>query len=449
VSSKNWIVIVSVFIIVSVAVLILQYRKSSDWFVEYSIPLKETHRLFDIGVVDANGDNLLDIYTSNHHFRQALLIADGQGGYRDVLSEWGLDQSREFPLAELSFSAPVVDKPGLYIYWFGTAFVIRAHNINETGHSWKGSLRVNNSVNIVNKGSFQVLKKNQVTDVSETVIEFSANTDGKLVMRPGGQGLPIHIQLSGNTPISQVYVGRGKVPPHSTNFSLTMQDRHAMAWADYNDDRMLDIFIPRGALGGRLRVYPEYIKSKVTDEFLVSQGGTRFTNIVSELGISKRDCSGRHARWLDFNQDGILDLFINCYDRKHVEGGYPKQLYKQNTRGQFQDVAMEAGIGIPDQQIRNFAWADVENDGYQDFIAFQDEGFFLYRNSTGRFSQETIHLKSLDGAEKIGQSKGHSWYYDGKMTVADYDADGDPDLFSASRRGNTLRVNEGGELRSC
>jgi len=30
------------------------------------------------------------------------------------------------------------------------------------------------------------------------------------------------------------------------------------------------------------------------------------------------------------------------------------------------------------------------------------------------------------------------------MTVADYDADGDPDLFSASRRGNTLLANEGG-----
>ena len=57
--------------------LSLQYSKSSDWFVEYPLPLKETHRLFDIGVVDANGDDRLDIYTSNHHFRQSLLLAGG------------------------------------------------------------------------------------------------------------------------------------------------------------------------------------------------------------------------------------------------------------------------------------------------------------------------------------------------------------------------------------
>ena len=95
---------VGILVIVLIAgVLALWKSYSPVWFVEYPFPLAETHRLFDIGIVDVNGDDFLDVYTSNHHFRQVLLIGDAGGDFTDVLSEWGLDQSREFPLAELSF----------------------------------------------------------------------------------------------------------------------------------------------------------------------------------------------------------------------------------------------------------------------------------------------------------------------------------------------------------
>ena len=118
--SKKLAVIILVFSIVAFIALTLQHYGSSNGFVEYPLPLKETHKLMDIGIVDANGDNLLDIYTSNHNFRQALLIADGQGMYRDVLDEWGLNQSQEFPGVELSYFEPGVDKAGLYIYWLSS-----------------------------------------------------------------------------------------------------------------------------------------------------------------------------------------------------------------------------------------------------------------------------------------------------------------------------------------
>ena len=95
-----------IVIVLAVGVIALWKSYFSNWFVEYPFPLAETHRLFDIGIVDANGDDFLDVYTSNHHFRQALLIGDAEGDFTDVLSEWGLDQSREFPLAELSFTPP-------------------------------------------------------------------------------------------------------------------------------------------------------------------------------------------------------------------------------------------------------------------------------------------------------------------------------------------------------
>ena len=429
--------------VAAVGVFIVQHPGASGWFVEYPLPQDETDRFFDLGIVDANGDDLLDIYTTNHHFRQALLLADGHGGYHDVLSEWGLDQSREFPLAELSFTAPVVDQPGLYVYWHGTQFVLRAHNIDDASY-WRGSLQTDDPVEIVKNDGFQVQKQDQVTAVSETTIDFSPAKDGQLRLRPGGQGLPIKFRLDDAIPLEKVYVGLGKVSPVTRVFSLAMRDRHAMAWADYNNDGWLDVFINRGALGGTLRAHSEEAKTQLNDELLVSHGEASFSDIVTSVGIQKRGCSGRHARWLDFNHDGLLDLFINCYDRGSVAGDYPKQLYQQDMQGKLHNVSMEVGLGIPDQQIGSFAWFDVDNDADVELVTFQDEGFFLYRNNGGKFSQEPIYRRGLGGAERIGHTKGNVWFYDGKVSVSDYDADGDLDLFSASKRGNVLLVNNAG-----
>lgn len=380
---KKWIIAVVVACIVVVALYVLQRHDASGQFVSYPLPLKETSRLFDIGVVDANGDNLLDIYTSNHHFRQSLLINDGKGGYRDVLSEWELDQSREFPLAELSFEAPVIDETGVYIYWYGTALVIVAHKLEGIG-PLHGRLSVNDPVEIVSGGGFKVQKQDQATPVSETVVEFSASTDAKLVMRPGGQGLPVNFQINDQIPVTRLFVGLGRISPSGHQFSLAMRDRHALAWVDYNGDGILDIFIPRGALSGMLRAYPGEISRLIQDELLISQGAGKFIDKSRELGLEKRDCSGRHARWLDFNQDGLLDLFVNCHDREHFMGDYPKQLYLQGSDGHLSDMASAAGLGMPDRQIRSFAWIDMDSDGDTDLVTVEDEvSFFTERMKQG------------------------------------------------------------------
>jgi hypothetical protein len=441
------------FVILAVVVLalstwILQQQKTDKWFTEQPLPLTETHRFFDIGVVDANGDDHLDIYTSNHHFRQALLISDGQGGYRDVLSEWGLDQSRVFPLAELSFIAPKIEEPGLYIYWLGTQFIVQAHETGPIG-PFQGTLQVYDPV-VIKKNDGFVVDNEQKTlarigtrRVSETRLKFSADSDAYLRIRPGGQGLPINIQIDGALRPDQIFVGRGKVSPSSLDFSLAMQDRHAMVWADYNSDGLMDVFINRGALGGMLRVNPEEVRRKVRDELLVRRADGKFEDITSSVGIEKKDCSGRHARWLDFNNDGLLDLYINCYDRHRTFGEFPKQLYIQQKDGRFRDMAPETGVDMPDQQIGSFAWIDVDDDHDVDLITLQNEGFFLYRNDGGHVSQETIYKRPLSGAQ-IGSTAKGIWVYDGKLTVADYDRDGDIDLFAASKRGNVLLVNQAG-----
>lgn len=439
------------FSVLFFVIFALQQKNSlSNWFEEYPLPLKESHRFFDIGVVDANEDTHLDIYTSNHHFRQVMLIADGRGGYHDVFSEWGLDQSREFPLAETSYMAPELDKPGLYLYWFGAQLLIRTHKM-EAIDPLQGTLHVYDPIKIAKNDGFMVNKQQKViaelqwSKITETVLTFSADKDAYLRLIPGGQGLPLQFTISGEIKPEQIYVGLGKVSPKLLNFSLALQDRHAMVWADYNNDGALDVFINRGALGGSLRAIPEQTQQMIKDELLVRSEDGQFSDMTKAVGIRKKGCSGRHARWLDFNNDGFLDLYINCYDRGNAYGEFPKQLYMQNEQGSFQDEATKAGIGMVKQQIASLVWFDVDNDGDIDLVALQDEGFFMYRNDKGHFTQALIFQRSLSGGSISDSGKG-KWLYDGKLTVADYDTDGDLDLFASSKDGNSLFVNHKGSF---
>ena len=408
-------------------------------------------RFFDVGVVDADNDGNLDIYTSNHHFRQLLLLSDGKGNYHDVLSKWGLDQDLHFPNAELSFTAPKVDRPGLYIYWLGTQFVIQTHEGKDLGPI-NGTLHAYDVLDkLVKKEGFDIRidsqeVKTRFGSAPETTLHFSTKNGGYLRFRLSGQGAPLEFTIEGNLQPDQIFVGLGKISPASKTFSLTMLDRHALVWADYNKDGSKDIFINRGALGGTLRLKTEKIRQLIHDELLVRQPDGRFLDVSSKVGLEKRDCSGRHARWIDINNDGLLDLFNNCFDRKHSVGDFPKQLYVQQPDGRFREMAEESGLAVPEQQIGSLAWFDVDNDGDIDLVTLQNRGFFLYRNNRGKMTEETIYERPLKGVQ-IGSSTEGSWVYDGKISVADFDLDGDIDLFSSSKRGNVLLVNDGGHFR--
>jgi hypothetical protein len=423
---------------VAAGVLLVADRR----FVAWPMPSLTLDRLFDVGIVDANGDDRLDVFTTNHHFRQSLLIADGNGGYRDVVAPWGLDQSKDFPMAELSFTGPVMDRPGVYVFWLGTDLLIQGHEI-EGAARWNGEIRVNDPVKVMRTEAVSAQVHDAGSLADETVIRFAATGNGSLRLRPDGQGLPITFQFDEAQRLDRIFVGRGKVSPKTRSFVLAMLDRHSMVWADYNGDGTLDFFTNRGALGGTLRARSEVNRRAFRDELFVSEGEGRFTEMAARLGIEKKGCSGRHARWVDLDRDGRLDLFVNCYERGNVEGSYPKQLWRQDESGRFRDIADEIGLGLPDQQIGGFAWLDAEGDGDVDLIAFQHEGLFLYRNMEGRFVKQVILPRIVDSAIKVGRTSDNEWEYDGKLSVADFDSDGDVDVFSASKRGNLLLRNDG------
>ena len=114
------------------------------------------------------------------------------------------------------------------------------------------------------------------------------------------------------------------------------------------------------------------------------------------------------AAWVDYNNDGLLDLFVSNYcqwDPDHepeckTNGELlycsprfykplPNTLYRNNGDGTFTDVSEQTGIAGHPGRGMGVAVADYDGDGYPDiFVANDDAPFQLFHNLGGKRFEE-------------------------------------------------------------
>lgn len=396
--------------------------KTNTYFVQKSLDIKDS-RLFDIGIVDANEDGILDVFTSNHNARQSLLVGDKTGKFIDVLSQWGLDQNRDFPGSEESDTAPLMDKPGLYIYrQLGEILNIRTYQIdqiNNTG-SLTGRFSLSSPVKIKHKHLVDSdIKESELeSGTTQTTVKFATQNNSWLSLETYLASLSHFFKLDERFPLDRVYIGSNRVHPDSHEFVLSWRDRHGQAWADYNQDDRIDVFMVRGGMRAMIK---QISKSEIVrDELLSNQGIDKFKDDTANLGIIKQDCRGYKPAWIDFNNNNKLDLYIGCRQTSN-------QLYKQQNNGQFVNVADELGLNLHDGEI--FAWLDYDNDGDMDLLSAEEKILKLYVNQSGYFES----LKIIPNLKAKLQ----------KFTISDYDLDGDLDAYVVFKDQNILLINNG------
>jgi hypothetical protein len=172
--------------------------------------------------------------------------------------------------------------------------------------------------------------------------------------------------------------------------------------ADYNNDGLMDIFIPRGA----------WLVVPMRPTLLRNDGGT-FTDVTADAKVAF-PLNSHSACWADYDNDGFVDLFVAAEQQRH-------RLYHNRRDGTFEEVAERAGLaGRTGLFTKGATWIDFNNDGLPDLFLNNLEGFAqLFRNEgNGRFADVTVPMKVN------GPKHGFScWAWD-------YDNDGWLDLFA-------------------
>ncbi len=152
-------------------------------------------------------------------------------------------------------------------------------------------------------------------------------------------------------------------------------------------------------------------------DFIHTVGEEHLNNII--------ESSGGGASFLDFDQDGYIDLYLS--NGTWIEGfsGSEKpevmpenHLYRNNGDGTFEDVTKRAGANDPAYSM-GAAIGDFNNDGYPDIYVCNYGANILYKNNgNGTFTNVTKRAKVAGGNEC---SIGAVWL--------DYDNDGFLDLY--------------------
>ncbi len=205
-----------------------------------------------------------------------------------------------------------------------------------------------------------------------------------------------------------------------------------------------------------------YLSSYGPNVLYRNNGDGTFSDVTAEAGVANGRQVGAGVCFLDMDRDGDLDLFVSNYVRfsyaAHVacrERGIPKysgpgdysptpdNLYRNNGDGTFTDVSTESGIDAQLGTGMGAVCADYDNDGDTDvFVANDDAANFLFENDgTGRFAEVgLIGGVACDLAGNEQASMG--------VDCADFNNDGLLDLYVTSyqRELTTLYKNLGGGL---
>jgi hypothetical protein len=167
------------------------------------------------------------------------------------------------------------------------------------------------------------------------------------------------------------------------------------AVGDFNNDGYPDIFVTGGSAG--------------VDRLFINQGDGTFVDQAPAWGVD-RTHAGSGACAGDFNNDGLLDLYVTSLGVAGDMTGNTNILYRNNGDNTFTDVAAAAGVqvnvepGVPLGDPFGAAFGDYDLDGDLDLaVAGWLGGNRLFRNDgNGAFTDVTTTAIDVDMTQVRG-----------------------------------------------
>lgn len=229
-----------------------------------------------------------------------------------------------------------------------------------------------------------------------------------------------------------------------------------VAVGDYDNDGRPDVFV-----------------ANVTgNQLFHNNGDGTFTDVTGKAGVGGALLNGKKmwsvgGGWFDYNNDGLLDLFVvnycvwevnkdpYCRIKEGVRAYcHPKNyaslhntIYRNNGDGTFTDVSNELGIAQQFGKGMSVTFADYDGDGYLDaFVANDTTQNFLFHNLKGKKFEE-VALPAGVGYAADGNARSGMG-----ADFRDVNNDGRPDIWhtAVEHEGFPLWINAGnGEFQDA
>ena len=167
-----------------------------------------------------------------------------------------------------------------------------------------------------------------------------------------------------------------------------------------------------------------------------NDGMDGFVNVGGEVGLELAEGTTRQASWVDFDEDGDLDLFLAMRDRDNL-------LFENQGPSGFVDVAGAVGLHDPGRSV-GAVWVDL-GDGRLDLIVANMNGDVntVWAQGADGFQSQAGDGPWANGGRALGDDAQGSV----RPCAVDFDNDGVFELFFANYGPNGLIVGRpGGEL---
>ena len=206
--------------------------------------------------------------------------------------------------------------------------------------------------------------------------------------------------------------------------------------------------------------YPDlYLSNYGPNVLLQNDGNGTFSDVTKRANVGGNNELSVGAVWLDYDNDGLLDLYVGNYLNYDPEykyyyapDGFPSPmaydsqkdiLFHNKGDGTFEDVTESMGIIDIDGRAMGVGAADYNDDGFVDVYVANDHtlNFLFYNDSGKRFIDR-------------GTMTGTAFSQAGEATVsmsadfADFNNDGLIDMFVSDDTYCALYKNEGGGVFS-
>ena len=209
------------------------------------------------------------------------------------------------------------------------------------------------------------------------------------------------------------------------------------AFLDYDNDGYLDLYL---------------VNSAAPSMLFRNRGDGTFRDVTASAKVDNQGRYGHGVACGDFDNDGYVDIYVTNFGAN--------RLYHNNGDGTFTDATRQAGVDDP-RWSSSATFFDYDSDGYLDLYVVNYVNYTLDTSSPICFESSAFgktekvrgycHPKHFEGApDRLYRNNGDGTFTDATDTAnirdpggmfhgkglgvvaADFDADGNPDIYVAN-----------------